>query len=89
MRFPNIKVKRIIGKKLCYWLPENNIIIIDHGYQGGDIHIYKHVKSIKADKLKDILADELNNSDLSTQSNLDLFELIRNEELKPEIFQTI
>lgn len=89
MRFPNIKVSRIIGKKLCYWLPENNIIIIDHGYQGGDIHIYKHFKSIKANKLKDILVDELNNADLSMQSNLDLFELIRNDELIPEVFQTI
>ena len=89
MRFPNIKVNRIIGKKLCYWLPENNIIIIDHGYEGGDIHVYKHFKSIKANKLKDILADELNNGDLSIQSNLDLFELIRNDELKTEVFQTI
>jgi len=89
MRFPNIKVNRIIGKKLCYWLPENNIIIIDPGYQGGDIHIYKYFKSIKANKLKDILADELNNVDLSIQSNLDLFELIRKEELKLEVFQTI
>ena len=89
MRFPNIKVNRIIGKKLCYWLPENNIIIIDHGYQGEDIHIYKHFKSIKANKLKDNLVNELNNADLSMQSNLDIFELVRNDEFKPEVFQTI
>lgn len=67
MRFPNIRVNRIIGKKLCYWLPENKMIIIDHGYQGGDVHIYRYFKSINANNLRAFLEDQLNTCDLSSQ----------------------
>ena len=88
MRFPNVEVNRknVEGKKLYYWIRNKGIIIIDYGYPGGDIHIYKHLKSTNSENLKEVLEEYLDNEDIATSVPLEIKELIDNDELIGKIF---
>ena len=88
MRFPNIDVNRknVEFRKLYYWIREKGIIIIDYGYPGGDIHIYKHLKSTNSANLKEVLEEYLYNVDLATGVYLEIKELIDKDELISDIF---
>lgn len=66
--------KNVIGKHLCYWLRKANILVIDHGSEDGDIHIYKHVISTDSKHLKSVL-DEYVKGDISSRSHLEINEL--------------
>ncbi len=90
MRFPNLKVNRknVEGKKLYYRIRNKGIIIIDYGYPYGDIHIYKHLKSINSENLKDILEEHLDHEDIATGIPLEIQELIDNDELMGKIFSS-
>lgn len=88
MRLSNVDVNRenLEGKKIYYWIKQKGIIIIDYGYQYGDIHIYKHIKSVNSRDLRNILQEYLGNEDLSVAAYLEIQELIDANELKSELF---
>ncbi len=88
MRLSNIDVNRenLEGKKIYYWIKQKGIIIIDYGYQNGDIHIYKHIKSVNSRNLRNILQEYLGNEELSVAAYLEIKELIDANELKSELF---
>lgn len=87
MRFPNVEVKRKIGTMVYYYLPKNEIIIIDPGYEGGDIHIYEKIKKINAIQLQKTLEKYLNGDELSNINIIQIKE-INDKSLKPEILKT-
>lgn len=70
MRFPNIRINRIIGTTMFYYLPKPEIIIIDQGAKEGFIHIYKKIKSVQTDKLTLILEDYLKDEELEVPNIL-------------------
>ena len=59
-------------------------IIIDPGYEGGDIHIYQFEKSDKASNLNHTLKSLLGKLELSLVSNLEVREI--GHEIIGEIF---
>ena len=62
MRSPNVKINRP-NHPTYYWLRNKNIVIIDPGYQHGDIHIYQHTKTLPATDLKSFLETTLENTE--------------------------
>ncbi len=88
MRFPDAEVNRknVERKKLYYWIRKEGIIIVDYGYPYGDIHIYKHIKSMNSRNLKEVLEEYLANEDLMIESSLEIKELTEANELKSDIF---
>lgn len=89
MRFPNVEVnrKKVEGKKLYYWIRKKGIIIIDYGYPDGDIHIYKHIKSMNSKNLRDVLEEYLGNDELMAGGSLEIQELCDADELMIELFK--
>lgn len=83
MRFPDVNINRKIGKQTYYYLPQVKKIIIDPGYEGGDIHIYQYEKSDSASNLKHTLESLLGNQELELSSNLQVKEI--GHEIKSEI----
>ena len=73
------KVKRIKGKKICYWLKKANVLIIDHGNENGSIHIYEHLISTSAGNLKTIIDEFVGNDDIASKSYLEVNELVDNK----------
>ena len=73
------KVKRFKGKKICYWLKKSNILIIDHGNENGDIHIYEHLISTSGGNLKTVIDEFVGNDDIASKSYLEVSELIDND----------
>ena len=78
MRFPNVKIKRRIGKKTFIWLHLNDRddrILVDYGFSYGNIHIYKFEKTISGNDLKDFLESKLEGFELGAGSNVDVLDL--------------
>ena len=76
MRFPNVKIKRRIGKRTYIWIhpyDRDNWILVDYGHSDGNIHIYKYEKTISSDHLKDFLESKL--EELSEGNNVDVLDL--------------
>ncbi len=88
MRFPHLEVKRMEGKKILYWLVDHQMIIIDPGRKNGNIHFYKHVKTINSCGLRSELERYLHGEELSNPSHLIIQEIIDDmHNLKMSIFQ--
>lgn len=64
MRFPNVKIKRKIGTMTYYWLRKQEIIIIDPGYEFGDIHVFKKIQTTHSDNLPQVLEKYLDGDEL-------------------------
>lgn len=63
-----LKLKKKIGTMVYYYIPKNEIIIIDPGYEGGDIHIYEKIKKFNAIQLQKTLKGYLNGNELSSMA---------------------
>jgi len=82
----NVNRKNVEGKHLYYWLRQAGIIIIDYGYEDGDIHIYKHLESTEAENLKAVLDKYAGNTKINSTSYLEFKELKDADSLFNEIF---
>lgn len=71
---------------LCYWLKKANMMVIDHGNENGDIHVYKHLESVHSEKLKDVLDKYAENDDIASSAYLEIKELKDDSSLFRKIF---
>ena len=78
--------KNVEGKHLCYWLRKAKVIIVDYGYEGGDIHVYKHLESVHSENLKDVLDKYAGDNDIASESHLEIKELKDDHSLFRQIF---
>ncbi len=69
-----------------YYLRKNNVIIIDPGYEGGDIHVYKKIKTLKSMRLPEILEEYLKTEELSNPSFIEI-KKIGEESIKSQILK--
>ena len=77
---------KVKGKKICYWLKKSNILVIDPGYENGEIHIYEHVISTNSSGLRNIIEEFVGNQDIASTSYLEVMELKDDVTLFGEIF---
>jgi len=85
LRLSYTSIERRIGTTTYFWLPTNEIIIIDPGSEFGKIHIYKKVKDVPCDNLHQILKEYLDNEDLYNPNVLYVNEI--GKDIKSQILQ--
>ena len=73
MRFPKVEITRRIDKQTLIWVhppDKEEIIIIDPGHEGGDIHIYKKIGKKKGSELAELLQSMLGTRELDPAGHI-------------------
>ncbi len=74
MRFPNVNVKRKIGMQSCFYSIKYKFLIIDPGYEEGDIYLYELKERRNSGDLRVILEEYLNGDELDNPKVIEIKE---------------